>query len=283
MSTLSREHRRLLEKTVAEARRIAEDGARKVLMDQYAVHHHEPWPHMSSEERELRNQLRAHGRQLGDKRDPQRETQQIDHLVQATAYEHWHRMLFARFLAENDLLLDAEHGVAMTLDEVRELAREQGRDWMELAAELAQRMLLAVFRPEDPVLQVQLPPETRQKLEEKLEALPREIFLADDSLGWVYQFWQRDEKDRVNKEEVKIGADQLPAVTQLFTEDYMVLFLLENTLGAWWTARRRAEGKDPALPGYTWTYLRLNEDGSPAAGSYDGWPRTARDLRVLDP
>lgn len=283
MSTLSREHRRLLEKTVAEARRIAEDGARKVLMDQYAVHHHEPWPHMSSEERELRNQLRAHGRQLGDKRDPQRETQQIDHLVQATAYEHWHRMLFARFLAENDLLLDAEHGVAMTLDEVRELAREQGRDWMELAAELAQRMLLAIFRPEDPVLQVQLPPETRQKLEEKLEALPREIFLADDSLGWVYQFWQRDEKDRVNKEEVKIGADQLPAVTQLFTEDYMVLFLLENTLGAWWTARRRAEGKDPALPGYTWTYLRLNEDGSPAAGSYDGWPRTARDLRVLDP
>ncbi|GIU77526.1 MAG: hypothetical protein KatS3mg005_0764 [Bryobacteraceae bacterium] len=283
MSTLSREHRRLLEKTVAEARRIAEEGARKVLADQYAVHHHEPWPHMSAEERELRNQLRAHGRQVGDSRDSRRETQEIDHLVQAAAYEHWHRMLFARFLAENDLLLDAEHGVAMSLEEVRELAREQGRDWMDLAASLAQRMLLAVFRPDDPVLKVQLPPETRQQLEEKLASLPREIFLADDSLGWVYQFWQRDEKDRVNKAEVKIGADELPAVTQLFTEDYMVLFLLENTLGAWWTARRRAEGKDPTLAGYTWTYLRLNEDGSPAAGSFDGWPRAARDLRVLDP
>ncbi len=283
MSTLSREHRRLLEKTVAEARRIAEDGARKVLTDQYAVHHHEPWPHMSDAERELRKQLRAHGRQLGDARDARRETQVIDHLAQATAYEHWHRMLFARFLAENDLLLDADHGVAMTLDEVRELAREQGRDWMDLAAALAQRMLLAVFRPDDPVLQVQLPPETRQQLEEKLESLPREIFLADDSLGWVYQFWQRDEKDQVNKAEVKIGADELPAVTQLFTEDYMVLFLLENTLGAWWTAKRRTEGKDPALPGYTWTYLRLNVDGSPAAGAFDGWPRAARDLKVLDP
>ena len=63
----------------------------------------------------------------------------------------------------------------------------------------------------------------------------------------------------------------------------MVLFLLENSLGAWWTARRRAEGKDPALAGHTWTYLRLNEDGSPAAGAFDGWPRAARDLRVLDP
>ncbi len=283
MSTLSREHRRLLENTVAAARRIAEEGARKVLRDQYAIHHHEPWPHMSAEEREMRNQLRAHGRQLGDERDPQRETQKIDHLAQAAAYEHWHRMLFARFLAENDLLLDAEHGVAMTLDEVRELAREQGRDWMELAAELAQRMLLAVFRPDDPVLKLQLAAETLQQLEEKLGSLPREIFLADDSLGWVYQFWQREEKDRVNQSEVKIGADELPAVTQLFTEDYMVLFLLENTLGAWWTAKRLAEGKDPGLPGYPWTYLRLNEDGSPAVGAFDGWPRAARELRVLDP
>ena len=192
-------------------------------------------------------------------------------------------MLFARFLAENDLLLDPDHGVAMTLEEIRELAQEQHRDWQEFAAELAQRMLLAVFRPEDPVLSITLPPETRLQLEEKLALLPAEVFLADDSLGWVYQFWQRDEKDRVNKSEVKIGADELPAVTQLFTEDYMVLFLLENTLGAWWTAKRRAEGKDPALPGYTFTYLRLNEDGSPAAGSFDGWPRTAKELRVLDP
>ncbi|WP_202901724.1 Eco57I restriction-modification methylase domain-containing protein [Bryobacter aggregatus] len=238
---------------------------------------------MTTEERELRNQLRAHGRQLGDRRDDRRDTQEIEHLVQACAYEHWHRMLFARFLAENDLLLDPDHGVAMTLEEVRELSREQNREWIEIAAELAQKMLLAVFRPDDPVLRVSLPLETRQHLEEKLGALPTAVFQADDSLGWVYQFWQRDEKDRVNKSEVKIGADELPAVTQLFTEDYMVLFLLENTLGAWWTAKRLAEGKNPALPGYGWTYLRLNEDGSPAVGLFDGWPRAVRELRMLDP
>lgn len=283
MSTLSREHRRLLENTVAEARTIAEEGARKVLADQYAVHHHEPWPHMNAEDRALRNQLRAHGRQLGDRRDPRRETQEISHLVQACGYEHWHRMLFARFLAENDLLLDAENGVAMTLDEVRELAREEGRDWLDVAAKLAQRMLLRVFRPDDPVLKVQLPPETRQQLERKLAALPKHIFQADDSLGWVYQFWQSEEKRRVNDSGVKIGADELPAVTELFTEDYMVWFLLHNTLGAWWTAKRKAEGKDPNLQGYEWTYLRLKEDGAPAAGKFDGWPRAAKDIKVLDP
>jgi hypothetical protein len=283
MPSLSKENRKLLENTVAAARAIAVKGATTVLRGQYAVGESAPWPHMSDLENRLRVKLRAHGRQLGDRRDPHRDTQELDRLAQACAYEHWHRMLFARFLAENDLLLDPDHGVAMTLEEIRELAQEQHRDWQELAAELAQRMLLAVFRPEDPVLSITLPPETRLQLEEKLALLPAEVFLADDSLGWVYQFWQRDEKDRVNKSEVKIGADELPAVTQLFTEDYMVLFLLENTLGAWWTAKRRAEGKEPALRGYTFTYLRLNEDGTPAAGDFDGWPRTTKELRVLDP
>jgi hypothetical protein len=90
-----------------------------------------------------------------------------------------------------------------------------------------------------------LPPETKAGTTEIVKGLPRAVFAADDSLGWVYQFWQADQKDRVNESEVKIGADELPAVTQLFTEDYMVLFLLENTLGAWWAGKVLAA--DPTL------------------------------------
>ena len=64
-------------------------------------------------------------------------------------------------------------------------------------------------------------------------ALPAAVFTASDSLGWCYQFWQAERKDQVNAAGNKIGADELPSVTQLFTEDYMVDFLLDNTLGAW--------------------------------------------------
>jgi hypothetical protein len=282
MPSLSRELRRLLERTIAGkdgARQIAEDGAGESLR-RLAVDRHEPHGSLTTEERTLRNQLRAHGRQLGDKLDPQRGSQTISHLKQAVAYEHWHRLLFARFLAENDLLLHPDHGVALSLNEVKELALGSGRDWIELASDYAQRMLLReVFRSDDPALRVPLSPEKRRDLEAKLNMLPREIFLADDSLGWVYQFWQKDAKDAVNLSEVKIGADELAPLTQLFTEDYMVLFLLENTLGAWWTARRGV----PDLLGYTWTYLRLNDDGTPATGAYDGWPKSAKELKVLDP
>ena len=305
MATLARDRRKDLERAVKQARRVAEAGTRKAL-EELGVHHHEPYGSMTPEQRALRNRLRAHGRQLGDQRDRRKGTQKIGRLIQECAYEHWHRMLFARFLADTDLLIEPESGVAITLDECQELAREQGADWVALASDYAERMLPQIFRTDDPVLQVTLPPETRSELEDLLKAVPRDIFTADDSLGWVYQFWQAEKKQQVNRSETKIGADELPAVTQLFTEDYMVLFLLHNTLGAWWAGKVLAN--DPTLASSAqseedlrntckvgdidWTYLRffrdLGEDGSegpwrPVAGTFEDWPKAAKDLTVLDP
>src|SRR5271165_5900243 len=202
MKTLDRELRKQLERAVREAREIAESGAVKVLQ-QLAVHQ-ERWPKMSAAEQQLRNRLRAHGRQLGDKRNDQRGTQEITRLKSECAYEHWHRMLFARFLAENDLLIEPDSGQAMSMDECRELAREQGKDWIPVACAFAEAMLPEIFRRGDPVLEVALPPETRSELEDLLKGLPRDVFLASDSLGWVYQFWQADRKEEVNASGNKI-------------------------------------------------------------------------------
>ena len=296
MTTLSRDLRRILERAVVEARRTAEAGARKAL-EALGVGHHEPWPGTSPLQRALRNRLRAHGRQLGDHRDERRGTQSIDRLTAECAYEHWHRMLFARFLAENALLIEPESGMDITLEDCQALARERRRDWLELAAEFAQRMLPQIFRIDDPTLAVALPAETQQALEKLLKDLPGEVFAADDGLGWVYQFWQSEQKDAVNKSGKKIGADELPAVTQLFTEDYMVWFLLHNTLGAWWSGRRHPNGVDAAseedarkavaLPGVIWDYLRFlqGDDGKwrPTTGNVQGWPNAAKDVTVLDP
>jgi hypothetical protein len=66
-----------------------------------------------------------------------------------------------------------------------------------------------------------------------------EVFVAPDAFGWAYQYWNADEKDRVfemvrTKKGTKIqGADIIPA-TQLYTEPYMVKFLVQNSLGALW-------------------------------------------------
>jgi hypothetical protein len=305
MASLERDLRKDLEKTVKSARRVAEAGARKAVA-QLGVGEAEAPKHLTADQRALRNRLRAHGRQLGDQRDPKSGAQSTARLVQECAYEHWHRMLFARFLAETDLLIEPDSGVAITLDEVQELAREKGTDWLPLASDYAERMLPQIFRKDDPVLDIALPPETRSEMEDLLKGLTKPVFEADDSLGWVYQFWQSDKKDEVNKSEVKIGADELPAVTQLFTEDYMVLFLLHNTLGAWWAGKVLASNPDLAesapdeatlrtacnVGDTDWPYLRFvrdtAEDGTegpwrPAAGTFEGWPKAAKDVTVLDP
>ncbi len=305
MTSITRDLRKDLEKTVKQARRAAEAGARQAVQ-QLRVGDGEAPKDLTGDQRALRTQLRAHGRQLGDGRDAKTGAQETVHLVQECAYEHWHRMLFARFLAETDLLIEPESGVAITLDEVQELAREKATDWLELASEYAERMLPQIFRKDDPVLQIMLPPETRSEMEDLLKGLSKPVFEADDSLGWVYQFWQADKKDEINKSEIKIGADELPAVTQLFTEDYMVLFLLHNTLGAWWAGKvlsgnlnlATSAADEAALRAackvgdIDWSYLRFvrdkgadGADGSwrPAAGAFESWPKSAKDLTVLDP
>jgi len=300
MQPLDKSLRNRLERTVQEARETAEAAARAAL-EQLGVGQAKAFQHLSGEEIELRRGLRAHGRQLGDIKD-NNDVQEITLLVEETAYEHWHRMLFARFLAENNLLMDADpvSPVAVTLEECNDLAASQGaRNGWELAARYASRMLPQIFRPGSPVFQLDLPPERQQKLEKLVAGLPVEVFTASDSLGWVYQFWQSKKKDELNAAEVKIGARELPAVTQLFTEPYMVSFLLDNSLGAWWAARRLTENdlryaqdedelrRKAALPGAPLEYLRFvkGEDGAwkPAAGVLGDWPTHLDELKTLDP
>ena len=303
MSTpLSPGLRNQLAKTVQEARRTGETGARQAIRT-LAVDQRTSYDSMSSVERTLRRRLRVHGRQLGDRRDSKTGNQEIRRLTHEVAYEHWHRMLFARFLAENQLLIEPDSGVAISLDECEELARERGQDCWTLAGSFAQRMLPRIFRPDAPALAVRLAPENRQELERLVESLPDEVFAATDSLGWVYQFWQSEKKNEVNRSEVKIGADELPAVTQLFTEPYMVSFLLDNGLGAWWAARRLSDSdlkeadseaelrRRASIPGVPLDYLRFvqHQDAAEttmwriASGNFDDWPEHLGELKILDP
>ena len=301
MQPLDKTLRNRLERTVKDARDIAEDAARATL-EQLGVGDAAPFAHLSEQDRELRRRLRVHGRQLGDLRHAKTTIQEIDRLIEKVAYEHWHRMLFARFLAENNLLMypDPEDPVAVTLEECEDLAADEGaaNGW-ELAARFAARMLPQIFRLDSPVFQLVLPPEHQQKLERLVGDLPWDVFAASDSLGWVYQFWQAKKKDEVNASEVKIGARELPAVTQLFTEPYMVSFLLDNSLGAWWAGRRLTEAdlqnagseeelrEKASIPGVPLEFLRFvqQEDGAwtPAAGTFGGWPEQLSDLKTLDP
>jgi hypothetical protein len=296
-TSLPKDDRNKLASAILKARVAAEDAVKKALQS-LAVHEADPRAHMSPELRQFRTFLRAKARQLGDQNNPHQGTHEIKHLVESIAYERWNQMLFARFLAENDLL-HTEEGIPATLEDCEELAADEGeRDGFSLAVRYASRMLPQIFRPEDPTLRLEFDPYDQQQLKSILDSIPASTFHADDSLGWVYQFWQAERKDEVNASGEKIGADELAPVTQLFTEDYMVSFLLDNSLGAWWAGKRltdedlrNATSEDElrakaSLPGVTLEYLRfVKEDDvwTPAAGTYEKWPEQLSELTTLDP
>ena len=261
--------RKQLETSVLAARRTAESASGAAIESLGVFADRRPG-HLDASQAALRNGLRAKWRQLGGDREL---------LITECAYEQWHRLLFARFLAENGLLLHPQYKAPVTLADCEEVAAELGEpDAWSVAARFASEILPGIFRVDDPCVRLRLAPEGRHALEEILDAIPAETFIADDALGWVYQFWQKDKKDEINASERKIGGADLGPVTQLFTENYMVRFLLENSLGAWWAARRP---ESPLIKSFE--YLRFDDEDRPAAGTFDSWPDRVAEVTVMDP
>ena len=121
----------------------------------------------------------------------------------------------------------------------------------QVCAETARELPL-LFDPASPFTLVAPSPDALQKCvralsgesivltrsgRDRVEGLTDEVFRAPELLGWLYQYWNAEEKDRVfeaARRGAKIeGADIIPA-TCIYTEDYMVRFLVENSLGALW-------------------------------------------------
>lgn len=281
MAVLSSDQRRLLERAVVAGRGVAESAA-VAMVSRLGVGEESAPGHLSVEERGLRRGLRARARQLGDLLDRAAGGDvrvRCKLLVGQVAYEQWHRLLFARFLEVTGLLRHPEFDAAVTLAECEELAPSLGEpDGWAVAARFAAELVPGIFTESDPCARARLAPEDRLALERVVTGLPGEVFLADDALGWVYQFWQSQAKAEVNASGRKIGGADLAPVTQLFTEDYMVRFLLQNSLGAWWAARHP---QSPLVAG--WEFLRRDDDGLPAAGSFEQWPETAAEVTVMDP
>ncbi len=56
-------------------------------------------------------------------------------------------------------------------------------------------------------------------------------------LGWLYQYYNTEPKEKVFaelKKNIKISAEAIPAATQLFTPDWIVRYMVENSLGRLW-------------------------------------------------
>lgn len=75
-------------------------------------------------------------------------------------------------------------------------------------------------------------------IEQLVSQIPEEDWKdAVQIIGWLYQYYNIEPKDKVFedlKRNIKITKDKIPAATQLFTPDWIVRYMVENSLGKLW-------------------------------------------------
>ena len=75
-------------------------------------------------------------------------------------------------------------------------------------------------------------------IQQMIELIPEDDWKdAVQIIGWLYQYYNSEKKDDVFaalKKNVKITKENIPAATQLFTPDWIVRYMVENSLGCLW-------------------------------------------------
>ena len=104
-------------------------------------------------------------------------------------------------------------------------------------------------------------------LRNAVEVMTRRIaVLMDPSgnveiIGWLYQYYNTEPKAAAFAKNGKITKEEIPAVTQLFTPDWIVRYMVENSLGRLWV-----EGHPDSDLRKNWKYY-LDEAPAGAAGA----------------
>jgi len=209
----------------------------------------EQLPHLSKEERHARQIVDAFI-QSSQQSERTRE-EAIAEFLQESAYTWANRLIALRCMEARSLIDEiiiqktSYGGRSLKHHRLTRLnpdvcAGEDDGLYAALDAEFVERAeeLPLLFRPDEPVISLKPGVAALKKCVQLLSA-EDDIFIAPDALGWAYQYWNTEEKDRVfttvrTVKGAKIEKADLIPVTQLYTEPYMVEFLVQNSLGALW-------------------------------------------------
>lgn len=125
-------------------------------------------------------------------------------------------------------------------------------------------------------------------IEQMIALIPEEDWMdAVQIIGWLYQYYNAEKKDDVFaalKKNVKITKENIPAATQLFTPDWIVRYMVENSLGRLWL-----EGHPNAELQGNWKYyleeaeqeLEVQNQLATNRKEYDGMK--PEDIKCIDP
>lgn len=97
------------------------------------------------------------------------------------------------------------------------------------------------------------------------EFITDEEFRSPELIGWLYQFYISERKDEVFAKKGKFEADEIPAATQIFTPNWIVKYMVQNTIG-----RIYLDNHPAAVSEFKpkWTYLVESSEPTPKESIY---------------
>ncbi|MEG1396834.1 MAG: restriction endonuclease, partial [Oscillospiraceae bacterium] len=110
---------------------------------------------------------------------------------------------------------------------------------------------------------------------------------AVEIVGWLYQYYNTEPKDEtfaLLKKNVKITKERIPSATQLFTPDWIVRYMVENSLGRFWLEGHPDDGLKS-----DWKYYLDEAEQEPAVltqlAQIRSEYKTVRpeDIKIIDP
>ena len=162
-------------------------------------------------------------------------------VLETATYTWFNRLVALRFMELRGLLPPE---APSPWDSRSHLLRSTHQLATQLPQIFAAPAYLDLFLPEDTALVPLLQP---------LLTLAPQNFQSIETIGWLYQYYQQS--SRRSQSRRPYAKSEVPAATQLFTPDWIVKFLVENSIGRWWLDH----GGDPTLA-QNWSFLvpRLN-------------------------
>ena len=125
-------------------------------------------------------------------------------------------------------------------------------------------------------------------VEQMIAMIPQEDWTDQvQIIGWLYQYYNSEKKDAVFaalKKNIKITKENIPAATQLFTPDWIVRYMVENSLGRLWV-----EGHPDEELKSQWKYYLEEAEQEPAVQAQLAEIRreyasmTPEDIKCIDP
>jgi hypothetical protein len=252
---MEKEQRSKLQKATQEARRILEEEFSRQLLETYDINvaagrwSEEPGAHLQAEQRLLREKLLAWIEHRSVQINDEKEALLL--ALREMAFTALNRFVALKLMEARELVrpcvsggLESEGFQEFTAVAQGLLADQEGsyRLYLETIFEDVSRELRALFDPRDPA---SLLWPKRTALLDLLDILNRpelaELWREDETLGWIYQYFNGDAERKKMREESSAprNSRELAVRNQFFTPRYVVEFLTDNTLGRIWYEMRQ--------------------------------------------